>query len=690
MEAPALLSYMTGGLAFTLLLFGLFRRNLSSPLTRLLIAASLLTIAWCYMHIGPLPSLIPRNLSLFAVEQLRNGAWILLLLRFLPIGKNRRALVLACHTPWMAALLAAGYQYYIQQTANGDPANQLVNHTNILWLVISSAIIGLVLVEQAYRNTLPENLDGMRFIYIGIAGIFSYDLYFYVHTLLFSEINAEIEVTRGAIIAIVALLIYASLQRINNDRVQLRVSHKFVFYSASLIGIGGFLFIMSLGGYYIRRFGGNWGVLAQSIVVFGAGASCLMILSSKKARAYFKVILSKHLFQHRYDYREEWLRLIHTLTSTISGSDIHTQSLKAMTRIFQTEGGALWKKHDNKVFIHCANIGLPLVSKCELPANCTLQQYMESARRVVVLDEYLQFPERYPGLELPKWLLSSDLWLIVPLMLHESFLGFILLKNPHVKRRLSWEDFDLLKTAGLQIASFLAAEQASQTITESKQFDAYSRLTAFIMHDLKNLIAQQSLVVKNAAKHKDNPAFIEDAINTIDNSVKRMSRLLDQLKQGNQDETESAICLQNMLVDAVRKCHNREPRPSIHLTKTELYVKSSSEQLSMILGHVIRNAQDATDNNGFIDITLSQKNNQAVIEVEDNGMGMTQEFIRERLFRPFDSTKSSKGMGIGAYQTREFIRQAGGDVEIISEESKGTIFSIFLPLIETTKTTQTA
>ena len=54
------------------------------------------------------------------------------------------------------------------------------------------------------------------------------------------------------------------------------------------------------------------------------------------------------------------------------------------------------------------------------------------------------------------------------------------------------------------------------------------------MHDLKNLIAQQSLVVRNAAKHKDNPEFIDDAIATVDNSVNRMNRILDQLRRGDQ------------------------------------------------------------------------------------------------------------------------------------------------------------
>ena len=677
MEERELLSFATGGTAFLLLGIALLRRQSSTPLSKILLASSALTILWCYLHAGPIPPALNRGLAVITVEQLRNGAWLALLLQTLP-KNNSRFLLSACHLSWIVTLAAIYYHFFSKQPDFENP----VRYDILLWLIISVTIVGLVIAEQAYRNTLAEFIDSMRFIYIAIAGSFAYDLYFYVHTLLFNQVNSDIAVTRGVITAIVALLIYFSLQRISNDKIQFRASRNLVFYSTSLIVTGSFLFIMALGGYYIRRYGGNWGLLAQALIVFGATTFILTLISSKRIRANFRVLLSKHLFRHRYDYREEWLRLIHTLTSAASRSDINMLSLKAMTEIFQTEGGALWLMHDNKLFIQCAHIDLQQTKSQEIPANSSLQRYMESTRHIIVIEEYKQFPERYPELDLPTWMQNEDFWLIIPLMLHNTIIGFILLQTPPIKRRLSWEDFDLLKTAGLQIASFLAAEQSSRTKSESKQFDAYSRLTAFIMHDLKNLIAQQSLVVKNAAKHKDNPEFIEDAINTIDNSVKRMSRLLDQLKQGNQDEEKALVCLQNILIDAVRKCHNKEPRPSLHMVEQEIFVNSSAEQLSMILGHVIRNAQDATDSDGFIDVSLSQNENTAIIEVEDNGIGMSQEFVRERLFKPFDSTKASKGMGIGAYQTREFIRHAGGDVEIISEEGKGTTFCILLPVAE--------
>ncbi len=687
MQTHAVLAFALGGIIFLLLGVGSIWQRNTTRLAKPLGLASLITVAWCILSISRLPDDWPRDLLLLSTEQFRNGAWIALLLQTLPDKTQKKQLLrVGCHLPWIMVLLVVNLHHYLNETNSLN----LISQSTFLWLIIFEIIICLTLLEQAYRNTLPEHLDGMRFLYIALAGLFGFDLYFYVQIQLIGSVNIDIALSRGGVTAIAGLLIIFGLQRLNQSKLQFQVSRNLVLYSTSLIIIGSFLFVMALGGYYVRQLGGSWGSFAQSLIIVTASATTLIITSSKKTRAHFKVLLSKHLFRHRYDYREEWLRLIHTLTSSSIDNDINRLSLRAMSNIFETEGAALWLKYDNRLLINTANIGLPETKSSELPFESSLRDYMESTRKIIVLDEYQQFPERYPNLDLPACLKTKSIWLIIPLMLHDSLIGFIALKTPHLKRHLSWEDFDLLKTAGLQVASFLAAEQTSRSLSESKQFDAYSRLTAFIMHDLKNLIAQQSLVVKNATKHKDNPAFVEDAINTIDNSVKRMSRLLDQLKQGNEDVKQTTLCLQTVLLDATRKCHNREPRPSLHMTEEELYIKSSAEQLSMIFGHVIRNAQEATESQGFIDVSLSKKGDMAIVEVEDNGCGMNQDFIRERLFRPFDSTKSSKGMGIGAYQTREFIRQAGGDVEIFSEEDTGTTFCITLPLIQITEVLQTA
>jgi putative PEP-CTERM system histidine kinase len=202
------------------------------------------------------------------------------------------------------------------------------------------------------------------------------------------------------------------------------------------------------------------------------------------------------------------------------------------------------------------------------------------------------------------------------------------------------------------------------------------------MHDLKNLIAQLSLVVSNAARHKSNPQFMEDTIQTVEHSVTKMNRLLAHLRSG-QDPAEKQqvdvdVC--DMLEEVIKTMSAGAPTPSLDCQATGLLVKADRDRLAAVVGHVIRNAQDATPAEGWITVRLFKQNDQAVIEVQDNGSGMDEAFIRDGLFKPFTSTKGNSGMGIGAYETRELIHKLGGQVEVISRVAEGTTFRMRIPI----------
>ena len=665
--------FLLGAIANLILALAVLLLNTLPGALRSIAWAAFISSAWCLLYSGIAIGDGKPSTLILLIALIRNGAWIHVLTRLSPRDTQRRNfLLILAHAPWITGCVVV--------LASG-PGSHATIPQPVLWVSMCAMISGLVVAEQAYRHTLKEFMDALRFIYAGIAGLFVFDLYFYAQTLLMENISDQTQAARGVISTLVPILLVIGLVRLQKTRLRFQVSRHLAFYTSSLIMSGTMLVLMAAGSFYIRQFGGSWSGMMQTVVIFVGTTATLLITTSSRTRAYLRVIISKHLFRHRYDYREEWLRLIQTLTSTSPSQSIYSLSIKSLAQIFDTTGGVLWTLHDNKEFVPTAHLQTPSITHT-FRADAAVVGYLEQTRKVIVADEYSRHPDFYPDLELPSWMHAPPIWLLIPLLHRDKLIGIIALTEPSVQRRLSWEDFDILKTAGLQIASFLANEQTAHALLEAKQFDAYSRLTAFIMHDLKNLIAQQSLVVKNATKHKDNPAFVEDAINTIDNSVKRMSRLLDQLRQGHEQQEKTLINLQQLLMEAVRKCYGREPRPSLRMSDRPLYIETASEQLSMIIGHVIRNAQDATRSNGFIDVTLCERDGKACIEVEDNGIGMSQEFIRERLFRPFDTTKASKGMGIGAYQTREFIRQAGGDVEIHSQENVGTKFTIYLPLCE--------
>jgi putative PEP-CTERM system histidine kinase len=272
-------------------------------------------------------------------------------------------------------------------------------------------------------------------------------------------------------------------------------------------------------------------------------------------------------------------------------------------------------------------------------------------------------------------------WLVVPLIIHEHLLGFVVLARSPAQRSFNWEDSDLIKTAGRQAAVHLAQLEASQALAEARQFEACNRLTTYVMHDLKNLIAQLSLVVTNAAKHKANPRFMEDAINTVDNSVQKMTRLLAHLQSDTlqpQEAEDVELCA--LLSDVVRTMSNGWPVPSLDCQAEGIPLSANRDRFAAIIGHLIRNAQDATADDGRIIVRLFRRDERAIVEVQDTGTGMDSEFIKNRLFRPFDSTKGKSGMGIGVYEARDYVHKLGGDIEVISRVGEGTTFRIHLPI----------
>jgi putative PEP-CTERM system histidine kinase len=227
----------------------------------------------------------------------------------------------------------------------------------------------------------------------------------------------------------------------------------------------------------------------------------------------------------------------------------------------------------------------------------------------------------------------------------------------------------------------LAQQEANRKLAENRQFETYSRLAAFMMHDLKNSAAQLRLVVSNAVKFRHQPEFVDDAMATIDNAAQRITRLLDQLRLGATATTRQSLRLHDLIDAALRRCVTNKPQPVLTSVPLDVRIEADQEHLTSVIEHVVRNAQDATPSDGKVSIDVSQKGSEVTILVADTGSGMNPEFVRDRLFRPFDTTKGAAGMGIGAHQAREYVRSLGGFVDVQSSPGQGTRFAITLPAL---------
>jgi putative PEP-CTERM system histidine kinase len=441
------------------------------------------------------------------------------------------------------------------------------------------------------------------------------------------------------------------------------------------------LFISGVG-YYVRFFGGEWGRALQLGLVFLALVALTLLAFSGSVRAKLRVFLGKHFFHYRYDYREEWLRFTQTLSVQSSPQHMGEQVIRGLADMLESPAGALWMKVPNdQAFRQTARWNMAQIEDLEDDSSA-LCQFMRRTGWVVNLEEYRSIPRRYAQLSLPTWLLGMvQAWLIVPLCVGDELIGFVVLASARTSLDVNWDVNDLLKTAGRQAASFLAQMQATEALLEVRKFDAFNRMSAFVVHDLKNIVTQLSLMMKNAKRLHANPEFQQDMLMTIENSLEKMRQLMLQLREGaTPTGTAFGVDLCRVVQRIESAVAGRGRKVEIRLLD-RVFARGHEERLERVIGHVIQNALDATDSEGSVWLKLDRQAGQARVEVGDTGHGMSQEFIRDRLFKPFQTTKNS-GMGIGAYESFQYVRELGGSISVKSEPGHGTEVTLLLPLFE--------
>jgi putative PEP-CTERM system histidine kinase len=196
-------------------------------------------------------------------------------------------------------------------------------------------------------------------------------------------------------------------------------------------------------------------------------------------------------------------------------------------------------------------------------------------------------------------------------------------------------------------------------------------------------VSQLSLVVANAEKHSDNPEFRKDMLVTIEDSVSKMKRLLARLHQGADGQPAAVtIELAGFLRAALQKWVTGGTPVQLSCEFDSAVVAADREKLGAVVAHLIQNAVEAApDVDGEVLVRLSRSGRDALIDVTDNGPGMTREFVAKELFRPFKSTKEG-GYGIGAFESRELVREMGGQLEVVSTPGRGTTMRVKLPLAQ--------
>lgn len=641
--------------------------------------AFLLTAIWAGLAAATDPGSVLARLG----ETARNLGFLTFMYVLLKrgLGDERRPFV---GLIYVALFLLVVLQVMINGALGLLPEGEGINAialVSMLMLNLCFAIGALLLVHALYTVAAPETRWGIRPTLIGITAMWAYDLNLYTFAWLTGRVPFELLALRGVLMLCLVPTFLFSMRR--NVELRVKLSRKIAFRSLSLLAIAGYFLMMFFASELIDIFAGSSAALVQVALVFLLSVGAIVLLPSKRVRGWLRVKMAKHLFEHRYDYRAEWIRFNHTLAQPGSDTDpLDGRVVQALADMTESEGGLLLVRGGDNILQPGARWNWDDLGAVNATDDTVLGDWLEASGHIVELDPLRRGD--HGDLDeiatlVPSWMVAeADAWALVPLIHRDQLTGAVLLKRPRIDRTLDWEDLDLLRIAGRQVASYLAEASSQDALAEARRFDEFNRRFAFILHDIKNLVSQLSLVARNAERHADNPEFRTDMIATLQDSVGKMNDLLTRLapKERGRSEAPRPTGLRKLAEQLAAQ--KSDAHPIRIAAGTECHAMVDPVRLETALTHLLQNAIDASAPDAPVRLAVDGNGDDVWIAIEDSGVGMDENFVREKLFRPFSSSKAG-GFGIGAFEARSLVAEMGGRVDVDSREGEGTRFTITLP-----------
>ncbi|MBT1064868.1 PEP-CTERM system histidine kinase PrsK [Bowmanella sp. Y26] len=663
---------LVGNLLLFLLLLTVRRPGLPK---RLLLVAVVTNLLWALTHIGAATG-VSGSFWLLFLEGAKSLIWLMFISSVLKRDLHRLSSLLSQPVTLFSIALP------LMLLLLGAPG-----FLSFKWLLLIQTVIPLVmliLLETLYRQAGSERWHYKPLVlYLGATSLF--DFVMYADATMVSSIDPMFWTARGYIYALLLPALVIAIRRIKHWGIEIFVSRDVVLHSSLLLLAGGYLFVMAIAGYAIRYIGGDWSGAVQLVLLFLSLILLLVLFLSNTFRARIKVFITKHFFANQYDYREEWLKL----SQSLSGSEnnlrqVFDNGLNSLMAAINYSSGMLLKFNGKNQQI-MSSIGHPPLTDIEKEVLEQLKVFLQQKHWLVDIEELRYRPFVYEGLKVNHAILNQCRFqLVLPFYRDEQLWGVALLYAPtEQKIRLDWELRDYLNAVIAQVANYLFHYEAAKEVAENAQFAAFNRMSAFVLHDLKNVLAQIDLILCNAQQHKNNPEFIEDTFETLAHTKSRMEKMLRQLTEKKEALPSSTrtLNLGNLVNKVIQeRCQGLLPIPKL-AESDEIELILDEEKFSNVLYHLISNAQQATPDDGSVElkVKVSKSDAGALLEITDTGCGMSQEFIATRLFKPFDTTKGNAGMGIGAYDAKNYIEKVGGRIEVVSQVGQGTRFSLFLP-----------
>jgi putative PEP-CTERM system histidine kinase len=553
-----------------------------------------------------------------------------------------------------------------------------------------AAVLILMNLERTFRSAIGTMRWRIKFLVLGLGIIFGARFYTRSQALLFSGHDLALTNIETGALVIGCVLMSTAYFRSGFAEIDVYPSRAVLHTSVVVLLAGSYLFVVGVLAQVVAHFGGARSFPLEAFLVLVAAAILAVLLLSERIRQRIQLFVSRHFRRPQHDFREIWTRLTQSMSAVLDEAALCTAASRLISERFNALSVSIWLfdqpqerlvRTSSTLHSHsdpmpgggdpsrellAREFGSVALNKLSRPFD------LEKAR-----DQWTKpLKEITPGR-----FKTGGNRICIPLIAGDSRLGVIVLADRVGGLRYTAEEIDLLKCIGDQVAASLLNVELTKEQVAGKELEAFQTMSAFFIHDLKNATSTLSLMLQNLPAHFDDPSFREDALRGIGSTVDRINHLISRLGTLRHELklTLREVDLNLLLAESFRNLDSTLQGKLTTKLGPVPKIVADQEQLESVIVNLLLNAYDAIDNNGQITVETRQEDGWVSVSILDNGCGMSPTFVKDSLFRPFQTTKK-KGLGIGMFQSKMIVEAHRGKIQVKSELGTGTTFRIMLPL----------
>ncbi len=558
------------------------------------------------------------------------------------------------------------------------------NSLNVVLLV--ALVLILMNLEQTFRSAVGTMRWRIKFVVIGLAVILGTQLYVRSQTILFSGHDTALSVVESTALLVGCLLLAVAYARTGLAEIDVYPSRAVLRSSLTILIVGGYLFVVGILAQVARRFGGADSFQFQAFVVLLGTAGLAVLLLSDRFRQWVHRSVVRHFGKAQHDSVRIWTEFSRRLAKVKDQPDLCAVSARLISESFEVLSVTIWLLDEQEHLGAGASTSRQAGDAVSRSSPATPRSGVAAGLRVRSSPFNLEEvgepwaaelrqlnPTQFPN--------GGHRW-SVPLRAGDEVLGVLVLADRVNGARYTIEELELLQCIGDQITSVLLNLRLANEVARARELEAFRTMSAFFVHDLKNAAASLNLMLKNLPVHFDDPAFREDALRGVGNTARRIDEMIARLTALRQQPASNRVeaDLNQMVCESLDRLNGTLRAQLTKDFRPLPGVLADREQMQSVVTNLLLNASDAVgQGGGHIGVRTDHCGNRVVLSVADNGCGMTPSFVKESLFRPFQSTKK-KGLGIGMFQSRMIVEAHGGSIQVESETGKGTTVRVSLPV----------